>query len=170
MIAYLRLEKGEGVSEVREEQIKEACEAYRAMIRALLQSASAPDWVELELTIAQVKALFALSDDEPATIGYVAHRLGIGLPTASHLVEKLVRGELVERTEDPKDRRRALARLTPTGEELVDRLLGGVHHLPALLRELDEDDLAAFLKGLRAAAHVAEEHAREGTTAEKEDR
>lgn len=139
------------------------------MIRSLLQTASS-SWVELDLTIAQVKALFALSDEESATIGHVAYRLGIGLPTASHLVEKLVRGGLVERAEDPKDRRRTLARLTPTGEELVDRLLGGVHHLPALLQELDEDDLAAFLKGLRAAARVAERQAKTGTPAEKEQR
>ncbi len=140
------------------------------MIRALLQSASSPDWVELDLTLAQVKALFALSDDEPAPIGHVARRLGIGLPTASHLVEKLVRGGLVERAEDPKDRRRTLAQLTLTGEELVDRLLGGVHRLPALLRELDEDDLAAFLRGLRAASCVAQRQAEAGTPAEKEER
>lgn len=142
--------------------VREACGAYRTMIRGLLQSASEPGWVELDLTIAQVKVLVALSEGESAAIGRLADRLGVGQPTASHLVERLVRAGLAGRAEDPEDRRRTLTRLTPLGEELVDRLLGGVHQLPDLLRELDDEDLAALLKGLRAAARAAQRRAEKG--------
>ena len=55
-------------------------------------------------------------------IGQIAEILGIGQPTASHLIDRLVQAQLVSRTEDPLDRRRTLAQLSPNGVELAERI------------------------------------------------
>lgn|GEM_PF-998618 len=119
----------------------------------LLQSQAAPKWANLDVSMAQIKTLITLSDVRTATIGEIAAKLGIGLPTASHLVEKLVQLGLVERAEDPEDRRRAIARLTAKGDELV-RQLRGSQHLGAWIPLLADDDLAALVRGLHALARA----------------
>jgi len=101
-------------------------DTFVAHLRALCRSSVVgDDWLQLDLTTAQLKALFALSLEQPATIGVLAQRLGVGLPAASHIVERLVRLRLVSRYEDAADRRRAYAQLTGEGEALLSRLREG---------------------------------------------
>jgi DNA-binding MarR family transcriptional regulator len=107
-------------------------------------------WMQIDLTLPQLRTLFVLAEEGPLVIGQIAQRLGIGLSTGGHLVDRLVQAGLAERTEDVEDRRRTLARLTPKGEELLTRLLGGFQQLQVWLHELDQEDLAAFLQGLKA--------------------
>ena len=113
--------------------------------------------METDLTIAQLRTLLVLAEEGPLVIGQIAQRLGIGLSTGGHLVERLVQAGLAERTEDPEDRRRTLARLTPKGEDLYARLLTHPQHMQTLIRKLDKDDLAALLQGLRALNRLLEE-------------
>ena len=145
------------MGETHDALVRQVHGTYRALVRAL-KGATIVDWAELDLTLAQVKVLFTLADEEAATIGQVGELLGIGQSTASHLVERLVQVGLAARTEDPADRRRAVPRLTARGEELVDRLLGGGGALPAALAPLPAADLAAIqrsLETLLAAVHDA---------------
>ncbi len=75
----------------------------------------------------------------------IAQALGIGLPTASHLVEKLVRAGLVQRAEDPKDRRHTLVHLTQQGEDLIEHLSQDRLELLRLwLSQLTEEELTAL--------------------------
>src|SRR6185437_3315897 len=111
-------------------------------------------WMEIDLTLPQLRTLFVLAEDGPLVIGQIAQRLGIGLSTGGHLVDRLVQAGLAERTEDVEDRRRTLARLSPKGEELHARLLNRVQHIQTLIQKLDADDLAALLQGLRALNRV----------------
>lgn len=115
-------------------------------------------WLELELTIAQLRTLRVLKDEGPSTIGHVAEMLGITLPTASHLVDKLVHSGHVERADDPEDRRRAVARPSARGEELLNHLQEGDSRYTRLcLDRISDDDLAAFVQGLRAFARATRE-------------
>ncbi|MHB1416572.1 MAG: MarR family winged helix-turn-helix transcriptional regulator [Chloroflexota bacterium] len=123
------------------------------MLRGIFASvrAAQPAWLELDLTVGQIKGLFFLAHHGAMTIGQVAEGLGIGAPWASVLVDRLVDLGLVERTEDAADRRRTLARLTPRGEELVVQAReGGRERLRQGLCQLSADDLAALLRGLEA--------------------
>jgi len=123
-------------------------EAFEAISRSLRKCAE-PDWMELDLTMAQLKTLFTLEYGGPVTIGQTGEKLGISLPTASHLVDRLVQGGYVERTEDPTDRRRTLASTTASGSELVDRLRhGGQDVLRSWLQALDDATLSALVTGL----------------------
>jgi DNA-binding MarR family transcriptional regulator len=139
-----------------QEMAQTIIETFQAVLRAL-QTATAPVWVELDLSMAQLKTLFVLSSTGPAPIGQVAESLGISLPTASHLVERLVQAGLAERTEDQLDRRRTLARLSPQGVGLSERLRQGSRdRLHDWLARLGGEDRAALLRGLRALQRAAE--------------
>ncbi|HEY5573721.1 MAG TPA: MarR family transcriptional regulator, partial [Anaerolineales bacterium] len=94
-------------------------------ILTAMQFSSRPDWLELDMTMAQIKALFTISQGEAVPINRIAEYLGVGQPTASHLVDKLVRQGFAERSESATDRRVTLVRLTTQGEDLVRRLYQG---------------------------------------------
>ena len=80
----------------------------------------------------------------------IARHLGIGEPTASHLIDRLVQAGLVDRSEDPMDRRRAIVRLSPAGEELIEKLLGWEEILGEWLHKVPGKDLSQFRHGLNA--------------------
>jgi len=135
--------------------IEDIIEEHRSIQRAI--GASAPSvWMELDLSMAQLKTLMTLYTGGAAPIGQIAECLGIGQPTASHLVDRLVQTQLVLRTEDPHDRRRTLAQLSPGGEELAERI-NQVRFgtLRRWLSKLDDATLAAYLQSSRALADVA---------------
>jgi DNA-binding MarR family transcriptional regulator len=135
--------------------IEEIIEEHRSILRAI--GASAPSvWMELDLSMAQLKTLMTLYNGGAAPIGQIAECLGIGQPTASHLVDRLVQTQLVVRTEDPLDRRRTLAQLSPEGEELAERI-NQVRFgtLRRWLMQLDDATLEAYLQSSRALAVVA---------------
>lgn len=124
-------------------------------ISQALHAAADPEWLQLDLTMAQLKALFVLAD-EALTVGGLSGLLGISKPAASILVEHLVQAGLVTRAEDALDRRRTMVRLTAEGDELVTRLRqGGRDRVQAWLGRLGDDDLAALARGLQALADVA---------------
>src|SRR4051812_9567629 len=144
--------------------IEDIIEAHRSISRAI--GASAPSvWMELDLSMAQLKTLMTLYNGGAAPIGQIAECLGIGQPTASHLVDRLVQTQLVVRAEDPLDRRRTLAQLSPGGEELAERI-NQVRFgtLRRWLAQLDDDTLAAFLHGSIALAKVAKSETTSETT------
>jgi MarR family transcriptional regulator, organic hydroperoxide resistance regulator len=142
--------------QVREELERETIEQYRVMMRRFKASAIG-GWMEIDLTLPQLRTLLILAEEGPLVIGQIAQRLGVGLSTGGHLVDRLVQAGLAERAEDTGDRRRTLAQLTPGGEELYARLLNRVQHIHSLIQKLDEDDLAALLQGLQAMNRVLDE-------------
>lgn len=143
------------MAEQRSAIIDEIIEEQRSVQRAI--GALAPSvWMELDLSMAQLKTLMTLYTGGPAPIGQIAEYLGIGQPTASHLVDRLVQTQLVVRAEDPLDRRRTLAQLSPGGEELAERI-NQVRFgtLRRWLAQLDDATLEAYLHSTRALAAVA---------------
>jgi DNA-binding MarR family transcriptional regulator len=143
------------VLQIREELEREVVTQYQALGRAL-KAASGTAWMEIDLTIAQLRTLLVLAEEGPLVIGQIAQRLGIGLSTGGHLVDRLVHSNLAERTEDAEDRRRTLARLTPKGEDLYARLLNHSLQMQTLIQKLDDADLAALLQGLQALNRLVE--------------
>ena len=144
------------MNQTRDELEREVLEQYRALGRVLKATAE-PVWMEIDLTLAQLRTLLVLAEEGPLVIGQIAQRLGIGLSTGGHLVERLVQAGLAERTEDADDRRRTVARLTPQGEDLYTRLLNRTQHMQVLIQRMREDELAVLLQGLQAMRRVAEE-------------
>ncbi len=137
-----------------DERIQAALVAMQGMYLAV-QQMTASDWQQLDLTVAQIKALFSLRGDKEVTISDLAREMRIALPNASTVVDRLVKHGLVERHEDQQDRRRTLVRLGDRGDELTGRLLRGRRaRLVSSLGKLDSRELEALTVGLRALARV----------------
>ena len=135
--------------------IEAVIEAHRAIFRSISAS-SAAEWMGLDLSMAQLKILMVLHASGPTAIGQIAETHGIGQPTASHLVDRLVQAQLAERAEDPQDRRRTLAQLSPAGQGLAERLRQlRFDPLRRWLAQLDPATLASLAAGTQALADVA---------------
>jgi DNA-binding MarR family transcriptional regulator len=128
---------------------RDVVELLRELLHALLMS-SFPAWLDLQLTVPQLRAVFIIAHSKSSSVTQVAQHLGIGEPTASHLIDRLVQAHFVERTEDPEDRRRALVRLAPAGEELIEKLLGWEDLMDRVLYKLPKKDLSSLRQGLHA--------------------
>ena len=132
--------------------VRDVVELLRELLHALLM-ASVPAWIDLQLTLPQLRTVFIVAHNKTSSVMQVAKHLGIGEPTASHLIDKLVQAGFVDRREDPTDRRRAIVRLSPVGEELIEKLLGWEEFLGGWLHEVPEEDLALLRRGLNAIIH-----------------
>ncbi len=71
------------------------------------------------LTVPQLRVMMLLRRAPGSGVSAVAGHQGVSLASASALVERLVRQGLVERVQDPAERRRVRLTLTDTG---ADRL------------------------------------------------
>jgi DNA-binding MarR family transcriptional regulator len=87
------------------------------------------------LTAQQHQAILAIKGhgaDEPMTVGDVADHLLIRHHSAVELIDRLVKAELVDRTESEGDRRRVVVTLTPKAEAILSDL--SATHLEELKR------------------------------------
>jgi DNA-binding MarR family transcriptional regulator len=100
-----------------------------------------------------VAVLAQLGSEGERTVGELARELGLSLPAASKLTRDLEDHGLVERREDPEDRRRTVVALSAgTDRRLRSWLDRRSKPLEQALATLEAKERAAFLKGLRALA------------------
>jgi len=95
--------------------------------------------------------------DEGLSVSMLADRLGVSLATASQVVTDLEASALVERVEDPTDRRRTLVQVADTHRALADALLDT--RLRPVQRALDRmrpAEQRAFVRGLELVAEELE--------------
>lgn len=106
------------------------------------------DSVRRGLTLSQVTLLILLKEARSGTMpmGQIAYELGVSLPTASGLVDRLHREGLVVRAVNHRDRRVVLVRLTPEGRTVIQRmrrrLSDMLTRLLADLTEAEQESLA----------------------------
>ncbi len=77
---------------------------------------------ESGLTVPQLVALHVLRFDGAHTVGEIADLIRLSRPATSHLVERLVSMQLVNRTEGERDRRQKRVSLNAKGLALMDEL------------------------------------------------
>ncbi|HWJ37455.1 MAG TPA: MarR family transcriptional regulator [Sphingomicrobium sp.] len=97
---------------------------------------------------ARRKLLSCIGSREPATLNDVAHVVGRGAPAVSRSVDALVRAGLVERTQDPDNRRRLALRLTQRGREQLDKRIAGGSALRAKFDRLAHSELRAVERAI----------------------
>jgi MarR family transcriptional regulator for hemolysin len=89
--------------------------------------------------------------------GVLAEEIGIEGPSLVRLIDLLQAEGLVERREDPTDRRAKTLHLTPIGEakaEEINRVLRRVR--AHLLKDIDADDLAVTFEALQRIEQQAD--------------
>ncbi|HZT09255.1 MAG TPA: MarR family winged helix-turn-helix transcriptional regulator, partial [Chloroflexota bacterium] len=111
-----------------------------------------PPLLEIDVTMLQFKALLIMfavtaeTDSGGPRISDLARWLNVTTATASTLVERLVDRGLVERREDPLDRRQHRCRPSSAGQQLVVRFFEATRSQSReLLSVLDEDELQTVL-------------------------
>jgi DNA-binding MarR family transcriptional regulator len=111
-----------------------------------------------------VGLLAYVGTEGPRTVSEIAEALGVSLPAASKLTRELEDHRLVERREDPEDRRRTVVRLNDETSDAVTKWLSR-RNLPLeqALSSLDARERAAFLKGLNALADALVEESPDGS-------
>ena len=105
---------------------------------------------EEELSVAQVATLYLLDERGTMRIGDVASVLDRAPPAASRMIDDLVASGLVERTEDPTDRRARCLSLTAKGSKFIAR--AGAARVKTILegvRELPEQAAELFMSAVR---------------------
>jgi DNA-binding MarR family transcriptional regulator len=97
---------------------------------------------------ARRKLLSAIADKEPATLNDVSKVIGRGAPAVSRSVDALVRSGLVERTQDPDNRRRLALRLTQAGRDQLGKRIAGGPALKGKLERLAHSELRALERAI----------------------
>ena len=97
---------------------------------------------------AKRQLLSAVANAEPATLNQVAMSVGRGAPAVSRSIDTLVRAGLIERMQDPNNRRRLALRLTQAGRERMSSRTSGSSSLQAKLERLANSELRAVERAI----------------------
>lgn len=160
-------------SHTREDLIREAVANMGAMVRVFHRNFRQPREVDIfELTMPQCRAVLYLQEG-PVPMSKLAAGLGVSLPSATGIIDRLVERGLVSREEDSEDRRLVLCALTAEGQRMATSLFeADVAVLEGLLLTLSDEELLTVLRAqkvlLGAASRAAELRAQPGavTTAQ----
>ena len=154
----------------KQEQLGELRRHLRQVMRGLWsRRRPAPELLELvtgdpPLGRRHVGVLSHIGTAGAQTVSEIAQSTGLSLPAVSKLTRELEDHRLVERREDPADRRRTLVELSPATAERVQSWLSRRDApLERALDALDADERAAFLKGLAALADALMEESPRGS-------
>lgn len=119
------------------------------------------------LSFGQAKTLLLLAaedSEQPLTVGEAAELLGVSMSCASRSVDGLAGAGLVERSEDPEDRRVRRLRLTPAGEDLalgfLSARLDGIEEFTSTLDAEERRALDSALAVLLKREEMAETYQR----------
>jgi DNA-binding MarR family transcriptional regulator len=103
-----------------------------------------------DLSFTQARVLFTLANGQPMAINELAAQLGQSMAAAGRNVDSLVRSGLVERNENPMDRRVRLVSVSAKGREVVDHHVRAHRHiLKAFAEQLPEEQSERLLEALR---------------------
>jgi len=126
-------------------------------------------WLKGSLSLIHLNVLTVLEMGGPLPMSRLADTLDVSVASATGIVSRMEERSLVEREHDDEDRRVVLVIPTETGLAVFrDMMEQRREHLVGLLSRLDDGDLQAFLRGLRAVRAAREavvaEHAVENGT------
>ena len=123
------------------------------VIRQEMRQASAQ-----QLSVPQFRTLNFLGRHRGASLNAVSAHLGVTAATASAMVERLVRRELVHREANPEERRRVRLLLTRAGSEVLETCRGRARdHFTIRLDGLPEPDRKRLMEGLNLLRQVLAE-------------
>jgi DNA-binding MarR family transcriptional regulator len=127
-------------------------------------------WLKGSLSLIHLHVLTVLEMGGPLPMSKLADTLDVSVASATGIVSRMEERTLVERQHDSDDRRVVLVIPTETGLAVFrDMMEQRQEHLAVLLGKLADDDLRAFLQGLRAVKAAREElHAQSATTSTEE--
>ncbi|GIH07942.1 hypothetical protein Rhe02_60090 [Rhizocola hellebori] len=128
----------------REALVARIMEGQRRFQEAMARDRAHP-FFSANLTMSQLKILFALRLNGACGGQELAQTMGVSLATMTGIIDRLVASDHVSRREDPKDRRVRLIELTPQAVKLTDEMIiQGEEFQRQLLSRLTLDELGVI--------------------------
>ena len=119
-------------------RVMAAFEAFQQRLMAL----HAVEFANLEITMAQAKLLYVVTAAGELSMSETAQRLGVTVSTASGAVDRLVELGLLERSDDPTNRRQVRVSVTEIGRQTLEQLQElNSRQLRDLFRRVSDEDL-----------------------------
>ncbi len=142
----------------RTKLIKEIIQLQQQTGHALGQHAPEA-WLDLSLTIGQLKSLFFIDFAGSTNFKKLATALGVTPPNVTRIVDRLVEQGLVSREGNPEDRRMLFLKTTDRGKALLAKLRESrISRMSGILAKLTLEELTALAKGLSALARAGKYH------------
>jgi DNA-binding MarR family transcriptional regulator len=136
-------------------------------MRILTAQVHVPEFLSLDVTMQQAKALHLVQSDPGIRMSALAARLGVGLSTVSGNIDRLTEMGLVSRHDDPADRRQVVVMLTDRGQEVIERFQDlGAQLMRDLLEALDDTELHSLQRGVAGLVRALEQRQAAATPAE----
>jgi DNA-binding MarR family transcriptional regulator len=111
-----------------------------------------------------IRVLMSLTLNDAQSVSELAYRIGLSLGTTSLMVGELSRAGLVDRSEDERDRRRTIVRLSHDQQKMMEALFRErTEPMRRALEKMEPSDRETFMEGWRLLADEA------STAAEAED-
>jgi DNA-binding MarR family transcriptional regulator len=135
-------------------------EAIQAMLVEFQEAqASQPQpWLQLDLSMVQLRALFLLDYVGAMRVGVLTQRLQLSPNATTSLLDHLEAALLVQRGADRSDRRAVLVSLTEDGAGLVRGLRkANAEQMGRRLARLSTDELAGFHIGIAGLLRATRE-------------
>jgi len=108
-------------------------------------------WLSGSLSLTHLHVLTILELEGPLPMSRLAEQLDVSVASATGIVDRMEQRRLIERRHDEADRRVVSVHPTRLGGEVFARLRRHRRDkLTKLLAQLSDDELTAFLTGLRA--------------------
>ncbi len=108
--------------------------------------------VGFDMTMPQIRTLYFLSRG-PQRMKEISDHLMRGMPSATSMIDRLVKKGYVERVPDPSDRRVVFCRITESGREALDRFSRmGAAPVEAVSELLTDEELEKIAPALEIFA------------------
>ena len=119
--------RGAGVSN---DQVDAVMRASRALVG--ITAASIAE-VDDQVTVPQLRVMMMIATRGAMNLVAVAAGLEVSSPNASRICDRLLKAGMLDRTEDPRDRRHVTLTLTSDGEALIEQV---VRHRRTAIRKI----------------------------------
>lgn len=115
---------------------------------------------EYDLTLTQLRLLYLLDHTpEPLPVSSLGEAVGLSVAATGRAIDALVKSGLVERNEDPVDRRIKRISLSEAGHEALERITRArFAAISAFVGALDPDERTSLGSAIDALAALAEDH------------
>lgn len=108
-------------------------------------------WHRGSLSLIHLSVLALLEADGPLSMGRIAEELDVSHASATGIIDRMEERGIVERRSSPDDRRVTRIHITDAGVAVSRELLARRRdQLRLVLAELSDEDVGAFLRGIRA--------------------
>jgi DNA-binding MarR family transcriptional regulator len=107
-------------SDVSNDQVDAVMRVSRALMGVTAASIAQ---VDDRVTVPQLRVMMMIATRGALNLVAVAAGLGVSAPNASRICDRLLKAGMLDRSEDPDDRRHVALTLTADGDALIERVI-----------------------------------------------